>query len=182
LDEDALVLDEYGPITAANGTVSQPIAYALRGVDPRQFLVMRVDATVRDDLGPMGPFMVLWRDLHAQPDGICPYADPEDPQYPSEACPLSSGRTYSAEMVVDCGLDVPVGPYGGDYWRVVDPPPKPPTGSPFPGMSLYMDYGTISLVDADTLNYVSERGAKLVLDRVQDPQAAAQACPRPAGY
>jgi hypothetical protein len=70
----------------------------------------------------------------------------------------------------------------GDYWRVVDPPPKPPTGSPFPGMALYLDYGTIQLVDTDTLNYVSERGAKLVLDRVQDPKAAGQACPRPAGY
>jgi hypothetical protein len=61
-------------------------------------------------------------------------------------------------MIVECGLEVPVGPYGGDYWRVEDPPAKPPAGSAFPSMSLHMDYGAIELVDADTLHYVSERG------------------------
>jgi hypothetical protein len=163
--------------------VFEPIAYALHGVDPREFLVMRGDSRARDDLGPMGPFMVLWGgDLRGQPDGICPYADPLDAQYPGDACPLQAWRTYSVQMIVECGLEVPVVPYGGDYWRVVDPPAKPPAGSAFPGMSLHMDYGTIELVGADTLKYISERGAKLVLDRITDPEAAGQVCPVPAGY
>lgn len=182
LDEDALVLEEYAPITRSNDRVAEPVAYSLDGIDPLQFLVMKATDQQRDDNGPMSRYLALWGQVDGQPDGICPYADPMDPQYPGDECPLKQGRTYGAEMIVACGLDVPVGPYGGDYWRVVDPPTVPPAGSPYPGMTLDLDYGTIELLDDGALEYRSESGAILILERVEDPEAAGQACPRPEGY
>jgi hypothetical protein len=182
LDEDALVLQEYGPITRSNEVVSEPIAYALEGVDPLEFLVMKVAVDVRDDLGPMGPYMALWGAVDGQPEGICSYADPADVQYPGDECPLQRGRTYGAELIVDCGLDVPVGPFGGQYWRVVDPPTEPPAGSPYPGMYHDLDYGTIELLRDGTLRYRSERGAELSLALATDADAPDLVCPRPEGY
>ncbi len=85
LDEDALKLREYAPITHANDTLVEPIAFALHGINPDVFLVMRGDGV--DDLGPMGPFMALWRDLPSVPPALCHYADPNDPQFPSECDP-----------------------------------------------------------------------------------------------
>ncbi len=84
LDEDALELHEYGPITHANSAVVEPIAYALDGVDPEAFLITRHDGV--DDLGPTGPFMALSRNLGPLPPEVCRYADPDDPQFPVE-CP-----------------------------------------------------------------------------------------------
>lgn len=184
LDEDALVLVEYAPITRSTDPhVEHPVAFSLEGIDPLQFLVMEANANARDDNGPTGPYMALWGDLGSgQPDGICPYADPLDPQYPGDECPLQQGRTYGAEMIIDCGLHVPMGPFGGHYWRVVDPPADPPAGSQIPGMSVDLDYGTIELLDDGTLEYRGELGAKLLLERTDDPDAAEKTCPRPEGY
>jgi hypothetical protein len=183
LDEDALVLAQYGPITHANSGVAEPIAYAIDGVDPEQILVMKAGSDERDDLGPTGPFMVLWGDLGTVPAAICGYADPLDPQYPGAECPLQEGRTYGVEMIVACGLDVPMGPYGGHYWLVVDPPPDPPAGSPYPGMySGGLEYGTIQLLADGRLRYISELGGELTLVRTDDAQAADSTCPRSTVY
>lgn len=82
LDETILETREYAPITAANEPVLEPIAYALEGVDPQAILLIRSDHT--DDLGPMGPFMVLYGPgSDPLPEGVCRYADASDPQYPT---------------------------------------------------------------------------------------------------
>jgi hypothetical protein len=132
----------------------------------------------------MGPYMALWGDDRGGdlPRGICPYADPRDAQYPGAECPIQSGRSYAVEMIVACGLDVPLGPFGGRYWDVVNPPDVPVAGSPLPGMSIDMDYGTIKLRDGGTLEYRSERGAVLVLEPASDPKPADRTCPRPEPY
>jgi hypothetical protein len=182
LDEDALVLAEYGPITRSNDVVREPIAYVLQGVDPLEFLVMKAQAVDRDDLGPTGPYLALWGAIDGQPEGICPYADPLDAQYLADECPVERGRTYGAEMVVDCGLDLPVGPYGGTYWLVVDPPAEPPAGTAYPRMEQDLDYGTIEKLDGGGLRYRSERGAELRLEPAIAADAAEHVCPRPDGY
>ena len=84
LDEDALVVEEHGAITRANAPVDEPVAFALEGVDPAELLVMRGSDV--DDLGPMGPWMVLWGTASEIPATACRYADPDDPQVP-ESCP-----------------------------------------------------------------------------------------------
>jgi hypothetical protein len=82
LDEDALVLEEYAPVTKASYVLEHPTAYALAGVDPNAFLV--VEAYEGAD-PQMGAYMALWRETFAPP-GICRYADRTDPQYPVDAC------------------------------------------------------------------------------------------------
>jgi hypothetical protein len=181
LDEDALVLTVYGQITRSNEVVREPIAYALQGVDPLEFLVMKANGD-RDDSGPMRPYLALWGAVDGQPEGICPYADPLDPQYAGDECSLQRGRTYAAEMNVVCGLDVPIGPYGGEYWLVVDPPAEPPAGTAYPGMYQDLDYGTIELLADGSLRYRSERGAQLRLEPAGDPKAGERVCPRRDGY
>lgn len=182
LDEDAVVLTEYAPITRAVGPVSKPVTFSIEGVDPREMLVMEGAEGDVDDLEPMGPYMILWGSAGRMPVGMCAYADPLDVQYPGDTCPLQEGRTYGAEMIVECGLGVPMGLYGGQYWQVVDPAADPPAGSQFPGMSVGLDYGTVELLDDGALLYVSELGAELTLERTDDPDAAAKTCPRPDGY
>jgi hypothetical protein len=167
LDEDALVLEEYGIISRANTDVYDPAVFALEGVDPLRLLVARVDSSVDygEDSG-MGRFWMLWGEPFAFPEDACRYADAAAADYPGEYCPLSTGRRYSAQMVMWCGLDVPVGPYGGEYWTVVDPPPPPASGSLYPGMAHGIDYGEIELLDADRVIYRSELGAELELLRI----------------
>ena len=75
LDEDALEPIEFGPITRANAGVVEPVAYALPGVDPTEFLITRGDGI--DDVEHLGVFLVLWGSLPEFPDGLCRYADPE---------------------------------------------------------------------------------------------------------
>jgi hypothetical protein len=83
LDEATLDVTEYGPITALNEPVLEPIAYALEGVDPQAILLIRSDRT--DDLGPMGPFMILYGPRSDPlPEALCRFADASDPQYPTE--------------------------------------------------------------------------------------------------
>lgn len=89
LDEALLVVREYAPITAVNEPVLEPITYALDGVDPEAILLIRSDRT--DDLGPMGPFMVLYGpDSDPLPESLCRYADASDAQYPTE-CRIAEG-------------------------------------------------------------------------------------------
>lgn len=82
LEETLLDLEPYSAISRANQPVVEPVVYALRGVDPHEFLLMRGDD--HDDLGPMGPWMALYGESSALPADVCPYADPGHPQVPSE--------------------------------------------------------------------------------------------------
>ena len=178
LHEEALKLTEYAPITRANTTVVEPIAYALADVDPVQFLMMWVDPVPGP--GPARRWGTLWGDIPRVPASVCQYANPADAGYPADACPMATGRTYSAVMNTYCGLDQPVGPYGGDWWTVVDPPDPPAEDQPYPGMGFARDFGTIELVGSDRALYRSELGAELELRRLE-PLAGMTPCPIPVG-
>lgn len=178
LDEDKLVLDEYGIISRANGPVEDPAVYALSGVDPLQVLVSRGTCYI-DDFAT-GAFWVLVSE-YPLPTGICQYADPSDGGYPGDACPLQAGRSYSAALVIGCGLDVPQGPFGGELWMIVDPPALN-AESRYPGLSAEnTDFGEIELVDQDHAVYTSELGGVLELRRVTEvPEPTPVACDKPA--
>jgi len=178
LDEDKLLLDEYGIISRANGPVDDPAVYALRGVDPLQVLVSR--ATCQVDDFTTGAFWVLVS-AFPLPTSICQYADPSDGGYPGDACPLQAGRTYTAALVIGCGLDVPQGPFGGDLWMIADPPALNAEGR-YPGLGgENTDFGQIELVDQDHAIYRSEVGGVLELRRMADvPAPTPFACPKPA--
>lgn len=176
LDEETLVLEEYGRISRANDRIADPTVFALAGVDPLAILLMRGDGRT-DDRGDLGPYMVL-SGARAMPESVCPYADPADPSYPNQPCPLRTGRTYTVQIDFACGLEVPVGPYGGDYWQVIDPPSAPASGQPYPGMYLGANPGELELVDADHLTFRSERGGELQLKRItDDPDFSPAPCP-----
>jgi hypothetical protein len=178
LDEDKLLLDEYGVIARANTPVEDPAVYALRGVDPLQVLVSR--GTCQVDDFTTGAFWVLVAGFPL-PASICQYADPSDSGYPGDSCPLQAGRTYTAALVIGCGLDVPQGPFGGAIWMITDPPALNADGR-YPGLSAEnTDFGQIEVVDRDHAIYRSEVGAVLELRRISDePAPTPVACDKPA--
>jgi hypothetical protein len=178
LDEDKLVLDEYGTISGANGYVTDPAVFALRGVDPLQVVVSR--GTCHVDDFTTGAFWVLVSD-YPLPTAICQYADPMDVGYPADTCPLQHGRTFTAALVRGCGLDVPQGPFGGEVWMIVDPPSLN-ADNRYPGLSAEnTDFGQIEVVDQDHLTYRSEVGAVLELVRItEEPAPTPVACDKPA--
>ena len=181
LDEEKLLLDEYGTISRANQPVGDPAVYALRGVDPLQVLVSHATCLV-DDFAP-GAFWLLTAEPFSGhlPTGICEYVDPGDVGYPADACPLQAGRTYTAALSMGCGLDVPQGPFGGDLWMIVDPPTLNAEGR-YPGLGgENTDFGQIELIDQDHAIYRSEVGGVLDLRRMTDvPAPTPFACPKPA--
>jgi hypothetical protein len=181
LDEDKLLLDEYGIVSRANGPVEDPAVYALRGVDPLEVLVSR--GTCQVDDFTTGAFWVLISEPFAGhlPTAICEYADPSDAGYPGDACPLQAGRTYPAWLVIGCGLDVPQGPFGGEIWMITDPPARNADGR-YPGLSAEnTDFGEIELVDQDHAIYRSEVGGVLELSRIsEEPAPTPVACDKPA--
>jgi hypothetical protein len=178
LDEDKLLLDEYGTISRANQPFEDPVVYAVRGVDPLQVLVSRGTCLV-DDFAT-GSFWVLVS-AYPLPTSICKYADPSDGGYPADACPLQAGSTYSAVLVIGCGLDVPQGPFGGAIWMITDPPALNADGR-YPGLSAEnTDFGEIELVDQDHAIYRSEVGGVLELSRIsEEPVPTPVACDKPA--
>jgi len=181
LDEDKLVLEEYGVISRANQPVEDPVVYALRGVDPLQVLVSH--ATCQVDDFTTGAFWLLISQPFSGhlPSAICEYADPSDVQYPGDACPLQAGRTYTAWLVIGCGLDEPQGPFGGEIWMITDPPALDGDGR-YPGLSAEnTDFGEIEVVDQDHAIYRSEVGAVLELRRIsEEPAPTPVACDKPA--
>jgi hypothetical protein len=174
LDEKSLVLEEYGRITRANYRVADPTVFALHGVDPLAVVLMRGDGSA-DDLGD-GLYTVLTGEGYALPASICPYADPADPGYPNQQCPLQTGRTYSVQLDFRCGYEAPVGPYGGAYWLVIDPPVALASGQPPSGLSYGADPGEIELQDADHMTFRSELGGELQLERIDDPDVSPAPC------
>ena len=180
LDEDKLLLDEYGIISRANQPVEDPAVFALRGVDPLQVLVSRATCNV-DDFAPGAFWMLIGEPFSGHlPTAICEYADPSDAGYPGDSCPLRAGRTYTAALVIGCGLDVPQGPFGGDLWMIVDPPALNADGR-YPGLSAEnTDFGEIELVDQDHAIYRSEVGGVLELRRLTgEPAPTLAACDKP---
>jgi hypothetical protein len=73
---------EFAQITRSNGSVFEPVAYALPGVEPPQFLVMKDD--VVDGADDPGGWIALSGVEEGFPDGLCRYFDPDDPQLPDE--------------------------------------------------------------------------------------------------
>jgi hypothetical protein len=178
LDEEALVLEEYGRITAANVTVGDPTVYALSGVDPHALLLNRLDCA-RDDCAVVGAYGVLHLRGFPLTASVCRYTDPEGFGYPTDVCPIETGRTYHVSLIVGCGFDVPIGPLGGELWTVVDPPAANSDGT-YPGIysGQGVDFGYLELVDADHATYRSEAGAVLQLVRITEvDQSAATPCP-----
>jgi len=172
LHEEAFELTEYAPITRANTTVAEPIAYELADVDPEQFLVMLDDPAAHRP----GRFATLWGDIRHLPASVCQYANPGAAGYPADACPLQTGRTYSVQIDFRCGYERPIGPYGGAYWRVIDPPAAQPSGQPPPGLAYGADPGEIELHDADHMTFRSEMGGELQLERIDDPDLNPDPC------
>jgi hypothetical protein len=160
LDEGALVLQEYGPITHASWSFAEPVAYALEGVDPTQLLVMKT-APGKEDWGAFT--LLLGGDRRQLPSQVCGYADSTDEWYPSDDCPIAVGRRYLAEMKTSCGLDEVFGPYGGHYWRVIDPPRRVPRA-----MSNKTAHGTVELLPEGRLRFKSNGGAVLFLETTSD--------------
>jgi hypothetical protein len=181
LDEDKLLLDEYGIISRANQPVEDPAVYALRGVDPLQVLVSRATCYV-DDFATGEFWLLLGEPFSGHlPTTICEYADPGDVQYPGDVCSLQAGRTYSAALVIGCGLDVPQGPFGGEVWMITDPPVLN-ADDRYPGLSAEnTDFGQIEVVDQDHAIYRSELGGVLELRRItEEPSPTPVACDKPA--
>ena len=58
LNDDSLVLREYGPITHASWPLAEPVAYALEGVDPLEFLVIKTKPPVDPEEG-QGEYTLL---------------------------------------------------------------------------------------------------------------------------
>ena len=71
-----------------------------------------------------------------------------------------------------------IGPFGGAYWMVVDPPTATAEGT-FPGMTLDIDYGDLELVTANEATYRSEQGAVRALRRITGAASAVTPCPYP---
>jgi hypothetical protein len=175
LDEDKLLLDEYGIISRANQPVEDPAVYALRGVDPLLVLVSRAAC-------PGGFWLLVGEPFSGHlPATICEYADPADGGYPSDACPMRAGSIFGAWLVIGCGLDVPLGPFGGEVWMIVDPPALN-ADNRYPGLSAEnTDFGEIELVDQDHAIYRSEVGGVLGLRRMTDvPAPTPFPCSKPA--
>ena len=82
LDDDAIDLREFAPITQANDRVHEPVAYAIDGVDPNRLLLMK---TAPIDRRSYGEYWLLWG-IPSWPDGLCQYVDWHDPNPPNE-CP-----------------------------------------------------------------------------------------------
>ena len=86
LDEELLVLQEYGPITRTNWPIDEPVAYSLEGIDPRAFLVVRGSDAATEDAESMGQYMALFGTYQGEfPAGLCRYADPDELQ-PEHEC------------------------------------------------------------------------------------------------
>jgi hypothetical protein len=155
LDEDDLSLREYGPITHASWPVGDTVAYALEGVDPERVLVIKTAPT--KESGEWGQYTLLRRD-GLLPRSVCDDADTTDPYYPSRECPLVVGQRYPTEMKTACGLEKTMGPYGGSYWRVIDPPQRIPRA-----MSRKTAHGTMELLPDGRLRFRSNGGGVLFL-------------------
>jgi len=85
LDEELLALEEYGQITRTNWPVDDPVAYALEGIDPHAFLVVRGPDAATEDAESMGEYMALFGTYEgAFPAEVCRYADPDPAQIPPE--------------------------------------------------------------------------------------------------
>jgi hypothetical protein len=178
LVEEALVLEAYGSITAANVPVGDPTVYSLPGVDPQSLLVGHGSCSP-DQAGASGEYWVLDGLGFPLTAGVCRYADPSALAYPTDVCPIETGRIYHVSLIVECGFEVPIGPLGGEYWRVVDPPAAYGDGG-YDGIysGQGVDFGYLELVDADHASYRSEAGAVLQLVRITEvDQPAAAPCP-----
>lgn len=71
------VLTPYGEATQMGDDqlVDGLTVYAVRGIDPKQILVIKLKAGTRDDVGPLGDYFLLWRGGNAVISEICPYFD-----------------------------------------------------------------------------------------------------------
>jgi hypothetical protein len=170
--EDSLDLTPYG--TASRWTQPMPEAtvWALAGVDPGRILVMRANVDARDDLGPQGPYVVLWAEGAAFPPALCAYADPDDPQFPVQECPPPAGRSYVLEIVTACeGGQVPTARLGGRRWQLPDPLPGEFVGP--------VEYGTVRLISDDLISFTSDRGVTFELVPASAPADTQGECSLP---
>jgi hypothetical protein len=81
-------LSPYGAVSPYTDPGAYPFvddaAYALRGVDPRDALIVRWAADLRDDAGPLGEYALLTRRLAGEIPGLCAYFDPKSEASPPE--------------------------------------------------------------------------------------------------
>jgi hypothetical protein len=81
LAEDALLLTEYGAISATNTPFKDPTVYSLEGIDPLRLVLAYRDrpAEGSEDLST---FVTLWGEPFEMPENICRYVDPGAPGAP----------------------------------------------------------------------------------------------------
>jgi hypothetical protein len=172
LNEEALILHEHGRITHSHIPVGEPVAYELEGVPAERILIMKTvpSGTVGSE---DGTYTVLRAGSGPVPPRLCDYADPGDSQYPVTDCPIPQGGQYSASIIPLCHLRRLVGPYGGTYWRVLDPPDHLPEVGMQWGRT---DHGTIELLPNGRLRYVAEKGAVIELEMIDDPGIGERGC------
>ena len=90
---------------------------------------------------------------------LCNYADKSDRYYPTDWCPIDVGKPYKATMRTICGLAKTMGPYGGSYWRVINPPSELPRF-----ISRKEAHGTVELLADGRLRFTANAGAVLLLE------------------
>lgn len=171
LNEEALILHEHGRITHSHIPVAEPVAYELEGVPAERILIMK---TIPSRGSEDGKYTVLRAGSGPLPLRLCDYADPVDSLYPVTDSPIPEGHQYSAWIIPLCHLRRPVGPYGGSYWRVIDPPDHLPEVGMKWGRT---DHGSIELLPNGRLRYVAEKGAVLELEMIGDPGPGERGCP-----
>jgi hypothetical protein len=80
----------YGAVSSYTDAGGYPFAddtaYALRGVDPRDALVVRWAAGLSDDFGRFPEYALLYRRLLWEVPGLCAYYGPKSASTPQE-CP-----------------------------------------------------------------------------------------------
>jgi hypothetical protein len=176
---DSLDLAPYGPITHSNALDETAPTYSLAGVDPTELLVVVFPGSASEEWN-RGTRVLhgVKPALSSIPQSACRYADHASRNFPLAVCPLEIGRDYRATLITLCGLHRPVGPYGGAYWRVLDPPPGSGPDLEDARRNARLRLGRITLTDADHATYRARTGEELHLRRIADPSVRpGKGCP-----
>ncbi len=98
----------------------------------------------------------VWIASHQTRAGPCRHGPTNTPRPTLD--PHGPRPSMSFELYTHCGLDRSLIRFDGSYWKALDGP-SGPLADPF-------DQGTMTLLDADRAEYVSDSGATVLLERL----------------